>query len=409
MNLCNRCKGTEPEDDRVLSKVLSEIAHSRARSLSDILRKEELPTLKEKANQYTQARLEENQKKIAEYKQKLTHFQQESSGPPARVINDRMKEELERKIQKLKWQPQEITGKDLEGSLKDYIDLGYLYLEKGEIKITPKGARKLAKQVLRKTLEKLVPTASGSQVMEDIGRGADFLVQSRRYQLGDEYYRLDFERTFLNALERNFSDSKRPGRPFFDIEDFQIYEEKQQSRQVAGLIIDESGSMLGEKMESAIDIGLALSEVLRKKLQDVLKVYLFTHQVREIPYYHIPNVRFSAGAYTDIRNALRIFRRDVANKDGSKQAYLITDTESNTEDGRYIQFEKAMGGVIQEALLYRKAGISLNIIMLDHSPHLKQFASLLARKNLGRVFFASPSELGRVIIENYFSKRRPTI
>jgi uncharacterized protein with von Willebrand factor type A (vWA) domain len=43
--------------------------------------------------------------------------------------------------------------------------------------------------------------------------------------------------------------------------------------------------------------------------------------------------------------------------------------------------------------------------MLDETPHLKELASTLARKNLGRVFFSSPSRLGQVVVEDYLKVR----
>ncbi len=87
-------------------------------------------------------------------------------------------------------------------------------------------------------------------------------------------------------------------------------------------------------------------------------------------------------------------------------AYLITDTEPNTESGRFVGFEKAAAGVMEEALCYKQDGVGLNIIMIDETPHLKILASALARKNLGKVFFTSPLELGRVIVEDYLRAKK---
>lgn len=44
--------------------------------------------------------------------------------------------------------------------------------------------------------------------------------------------------------------------------------------------------------------------------------------------------------------------------------------------------------------------------MLDNTPHLREFASVLARRNLGRVFFAEPKELGKVVMEDYLRTRK---
>jgi uncharacterized protein with von Willebrand factor type A (vWA) domain len=103
---------------------------------------------------------------------------------------------------------------------------------------------------------------------------------------------------------------------------------------------------------------------------------------------------------------MRAFRKAVAHETGDKQAYIITDTDPNTEDGRYVGFDKAMAGVVEEAMHYRKQEISLNIVMLDNNPFLKRFASTLARKNLGRTFFTYPWKLGEVLIEDYLRSRK---
>lgn len=118
---------------------------------------------------------------------------------------------------------------------------------------------------------------------------------------------------------------------------------------------------------------------------------------------------FTAGGTTDIGAALRAFRKGTSNEKEEKQAYLITDTEPNTENGRYVEFKEATLGVVREALYYRMAGITLNIVMLDQGPHLKELASILAKKNQRRVFFTSPTKLGEVVIEDYLASKRKNL
>jgi uncharacterized protein with von Willebrand factor type A (vWA) domain len=98
----------------------------------------------------------------------------------------------------------------------------------------------------------------------------------------------------------------------------------------------------------------------------------------------------------------------IRGEKGDKQAYLITDTEPNTEEGKYIGFDRAMAGVMEEALQYRQEGITLNIVMLDRAAPLKELASVLARRNLGRVFFTSPLRLGQVLLEDYLKIKKAT-
>jgi len=316
----------------------------------------------------------------------------------------------------LDWHPQNTTGQDIEMGIEAQFALKNIELVNGKVKITPRGARKLAKKALQTAIGKSVQRENGPHRIEKKGYGANRSIRSKKYEVGDEYYRIDFENTFLNAIGRNHPNKSQNNRVSLILEDFQIYEEMHQNRIISGLLIDESGSMLGNKVQfepvrpqksrAALETALALSELIRRDPNEILRVYLFSHVVREIPYTAILNTRFTYGAYTDIRRSLQKFRRDVSSKKGFKQVYLITDAESNSENGKHVGFETACAGVIQEALNYRAAGITLNIVMLDQNPRLKDFATALARKNLGRVLFTSPANLQGMIIENFLAARK---
>lgn len=417
LEVCNRCLIEEPEE----SSVLTEIAHLKNRSLQDLLRQIQYRpgTLREKASQYARKRAAENRKRRAEYEQRLKHYEEQLASQimdriltgegveqlAESITGDKVRKELEEQIRRLRWQPEGLTGQDLEEGLKDSIERGDIDLEGGKIKITPKGARKLARRILTRIFDKLAEKEIGPHTMEESGYGSEISVSSRDYEPGDEYTRVDFEATFLNALGRTASERKTGAYIPLKSEDFRVYEEIHQTRMCSGLIIDESGSMTGEKMHAAMETALALSELIRKEPKDWLGVYLFSSQVRQIPSYEIINASFSSGT-TDIRAAMRAFRKAVFAERGDKQAYLITDTEPNTEDGRFVGFEKSAAGVVQESLYYRQANITLNIIMLDESQRLREFASILARRNLGRVFFAAPQNLGEVVIEDYLASKR---
>lgn len=427
MKLCDRCLATKTKGN----EILSELSHFQNRSIEDLLEQMQEGkggSLGEKAELRRKKRLEEIKVKLAECDQELKQYEEELSFQVMDELfqiedidviieimdKDEIKEELERQIRELRGQPQELTTQDLEESLKDYIELGELDLEGGIIKVTPKGARKLASQILRRILKNLVSHEEDPHAMKETGYVTGLSHRSRKYEIGDEYNRINFEKTLLNALERQ---PAIQGKIKLEPEDFQIYEEIHQSRMIAGLIIDESESMSGDKINAAIDAGLALAELIRRQPKDLLKVYLFSEQAREVPYYNILDIcSVEAKGCTDIRAALQAFRKGARNEKGDKQAYLITDSEPNFQDGKYVGFKEAVGGVAQEALRYRQAGITLNIIMLDptsenaspltKSTRLREFASILARKNLGRVFFVFPTKLEEMVIEDYLTSKK---
>ena len=66
----------------------------------------------------------------------------------------------------------------------------------------------------------------------------------------------------------------------------------------------------------------------------------FSEEVKEIRPWEVLTVQVTMRC-TDIRQGLRAYRTASAHEDGDKQAYLITDTEPNFENGMYAGFHIA--------------------------------------------------------------------
>ncbi|MEM2997070.1 MAG: VWA domain-containing protein, partial [Candidatus Bathyarchaeia archaeon] len=174
-----------------------------------------------------------------------------------------------------------------------------------------------------------------------------------------------------------------------------------------GIIVDESGSMnRDEKVEAALETALALSELMRLRFpDDRLTLIAFSEEVRRLAPWQLPRISVPM-KFTDMRAALRAFRLESSFEAGERQAYLITDSAPNYEDGAFIGFEAALRGVLREARHYRREGIILNILMLDEDDELRQMARALARESLGRVFFTTPKNLGEAVVEDFLVSRR---
>ena len=86
----------------------------------------------------------------------------------------------------------------------------------------------------------------------------------RRHEYGDEFFKIDMERTLMAALENG---KIRAGRIEFDQEDLWVRETVIDTKLCVGLIVDESGSMSGDKIHAAMDISLALSELIKRNAQ----------------------------------------------------------------------------------------------------------------------------------------------
>jgi len=407
---CDRC------ELRSEGELLRELAQLAGRSLRDIARRSQqrpdsplgqaLRKIKEAREQEERARLEEYENLLQQYEENLS-FEimdkllegssvEELAG---RILQDEFRKELQDKIRSLRWRSPGVGEGDVKEILQEYEQEGYIEIEDGKIRITSKGARRLAAGILERILRHLTGRDVGSHPVEKAGFGAELSLYTRNYEFGDDYSLVDVEKTALNALERC-------GKLRLELADFEVHEEVHQTKLCAGIIIDESGSMRnGYKLEAAIETALALSELIRREPKDKLLVYTFSERARQISPWAIVNEVMSGGA-TDIRSALRTFREAVTGEKGSRQAYLITDAEPNMENGAYVGFEQAALGLLEEAWLYRQQNIGLNIIMLDETPRLRQLASSLARRNLGRVFFTTPFRLGEVVVEDYLKLRK---
>jgi uncharacterized protein with von Willebrand factor type A (vWA) domain len=205
------------------------------------------------------------------------------------------------------------------------------------------------------------------------------------------------ENTLLNALGRG----ERVGKFIFRPEDFRVHEMISEHKSIVGLLVDTSMSMqLKGIMETARDTSLALAELFGGGDGHILKVYLFADHVKEVPSREIFRHSFPGGL-TDICAPLEQFRKDVRFLDGEKQAYLITDSVSNLNRGRLVGFAQASPQVLAEASRYRKEKIVLNVVMLGDQERFKAFATKLAQRSMGRIFFVSSENMTRTIVRDY--------
>jgi len=406
---CTRCHLIEEGD------FLKQIAESEKRSLQDILgqaQHKDSP-INNAFNQERDERLTRNEKQLEQFEMELEQLEEEISyvamdallkgelvdAVSNRILNDDRRQELIEEVRELRWQPEELTEQDVRAVLQQYEKDGYVEIRGGKVRITSRGARRLAARALERILLNLRHKDIGPHLTEETGFGSLLSLYTRSYELGDDYSAIDIEKTLLNSI-------KRRGSLKFDVPDLEVHDELHESKLTAGLLVDKSSSMKNDgKLTAASETALALSALIGHDPKETLKVFVFSDTVREIPVWNITNEMGGGGA-TDIRSAMRAFRQSIRGETGEKQAYLITDTEPNTEDGHYTGFEKAMQGLVDEALLYRRDGIGLNIIMLDESPKLRRLASIMAEKNVGRVFFTSPKRLGQVLVEDYLRRRR---
>jgi Ca-activated chloride channel homolog len=379
---CTRCQ-TKIEND-----LLPEIAYGKERYLFDLVKK---------AQKYPDSAL--SREAFKQMTQRLTDFPAGAENNESEDGGFQSQEWQEGLISRGSPKPEDISVEDIKSALEEYKDNGLISFQKEKVVITPKGVKKLAAKALERIFNNLRHRSQGLNPVEKIDFGGELSPGTRRYEIGDDYSTVDPERTALNAIYRC-------GQLKFEPEDFEVHEEIRRSKLHAGILIDESGSMRdSHKLEAAMETALALSKLITSQPDNSLKIFVFSDEVKQIDHLSIVS-KIIIGGDTDISGALAAFRRAVRHEYGDKQAFLITDTKPNHEEGRHLPFDKAATGLLAEASRYRQEKIGLNIVMLDEAPELKSLAMTLAKQNLGRVFFTSPSNLGEVLVEDYFRGRR---
>ena len=370
----------------------------------------------DKARDRAQRRFKEAQKRREEAEADLEELEAEQMRKAMEQLlesDERLKDILERmttseerarlqaEVEELGKESQALTQRDFEEVLSEFGRRGLTEARKPKFTLTSKGARLLGRGFLSRILQRLARLGVGPHRIEDVGHGPWFASTVRPYEAGDPYERISIERSLLATLER--------GGSFGDVglDDFRVYEAIHSTEVVFGVLVDQSASMnRGGKLGAAVETALALSELMRTQFpEDRLRIFAFSEEVREVVPWELPGIAVPMG-YTDIRAALRSFRLAAAHEAGNKQAHLITDSAPNFEDGEYVGFERGLAGVIDEAKRYRAAGITLNIVMLDEDPKLREMAKAVARHNLGRVFFTRPGGLGDALVEDYLVSKR---
>jgi uncharacterized protein with von Willebrand factor type A (vWA) domain len=295
---------------------------------------------------------------------------------------------LREQLEELTREPQGMTREDFDDVLSEFDRKGLTHPKRPRIALTSKGAQLLGEGFLNRILQRLSRHGVGPHKIQDIGHGPWIASTIRPYEVGDPYERISIEKSLLASLERGgrFGDLR--------LEDFRTYEAIHSTEVQFGILVDQSASMN------------RLSRLMRSQFpEDRLRVIAFSEEVREVEPWELPDLVVPIG-YTDIRAALRSFRRAVAHESGNKQAHLITDSAPNFEDGEYVSFDQAFPHLLDEARRYRAVGIVLNIVMLDDDPRLREMAKEVAKQNLGRVFFTRPGELGEAVVEDYLTSKR---
>jgi uncharacterized protein with von Willebrand factor type A (vWA) domain len=286
---------------------------------------------------------------------------------------------------------------------------GLVQRREGRLEVTPRGARKMGERALVRVFERLKRDREGTHEARDPGGLAEPTGATRPWQFGDAG-QIAVQRTVFNAVVRGGAGDQVKLRP----DDFELVEAEQRTETATALLLDLSFSMpLRGHFVHAKKMALALHALIEGRYpHDRLYLVGFSDYAREMQ----PNDLTAAGwerVYgTNMHHAFNLAGRLLAQHPrAARQVIMVTDGEPTAHlEGERAFFSwppvpKTIDLTLAEAMRLAKAGVTLNIFMLEESAGLIRFMERLARLTAGRVFLMDDRELGDFVVRDYVARR----
>jgi len=349
--------------------------------------------------------------KLMETLQKMDRLEQQMKGAQTDPSLDNIDDSLVR----------EIMGEEAARELEFVREIARLLEEAGYInrvgnryELTPKGIRKIGQQALDSIFSQLKKDRGGRHDIHNTGLGNERIEETKKYEFGDDFH-LHIQKTIMNSLMRE------PTSPpvKLDTEDFEVLRAEVTTRSATVLMLDQSLSMfLNGYFEPAKQVAVALDNLIRTRFpKDVLHVLTFSRRAREIKGNDLLFASSSWGEQgTNYQDALRLARKLLASQNcNNKEIILVTDGEPTAHlegDQVYFQYPPSMRTLqktVREVRACTAQRIVINTFMFEGSPFFTSFITQIARLNKGRVFFASPDNLGKYVLRDYLSNKHKRI
>jgi uncharacterized protein with von Willebrand factor type A (vWA) domain len=286
---------------------------------------------------------------------------------------------------------------------------GLVQRREGRLEVTPRGARKMGERALVRVFERLKRDREGTHEARDPGGLAEPTGATRPWKFGDTG-QIAVQRTVFNAVVRGGAGDAVKLRP----DDFELVEAEQRTETATALLLDLSFSMpLRGHFVHAKKMALALHALIEGRYpHDRLYLIGFSDYAREMQ----PNDLTAAGwerVYgTNMHHAFNLAGRLLAQHPrAARQVIMVTDGEPTAHlEGERAFFSwppvsKTIDLTLAEAMRLAKAGVTLNIFMLEESAGLIRFMERLARLTAGRVFLMDDRELGDFVVRDYVARR----
>jgi uncharacterized protein with von Willebrand factor type A (vWA) domain len=307
-------------------------------------------------------------------------------------------------------------GEDAIGDLRRLKEIeraleraGLVQRRDGRLEVTPRGARKMGERALVRVFERLKRDREGTHEARDPGGLAEPTGATRPWHFGDAG-QIAVQRTVFNAVLRGGPGDDVALRP----DDFELVEAEQRTETATALLLDLSFSMpLRGHFVHAKKMALALHALIEGRYpHDRLYLVGFSDYAREMQPSDLTAAGWERVYGTNMHHAFNLAGRLLAQHPrAARQVIMVTDGEPTAHlEGERAFFSwppvpKTIDLTLTEAMRLAKAGVTLNIFMLEESTGLIRFMERLARLTAGRVFLMDDRELGDFVVRDYVARR----
>ncbi len=286
---------------------------------------------------------------------------------------------------------------------------GLVQRRRGRLEVTPRGARRLGEKALTQIFDELKRDREGTHEARDAGGLAEPTGATRPWNFGD-HGQIAVGRTVFNAVVRS-----EPGQPVrLRPDDFEIVEAEQRTEAATALLLDLSFSMpLRGHFIHAKKMALALHALIEGRYpHDTLYLIGFSDYARQLQPEDLTAPGFERVYGTNMQHAFMLANRLLSQHPrATRQVIMVTDGEPTAhleDDQAYFNWPpvpETIEKTLTEAIRLSKAGVRLNIFMLEESEGLARFMERLARVTSGRVFLMDDHRVGEFVLRDYVARR----
>jgi uncharacterized protein with von Willebrand factor type A (vWA) domain len=287
---------------------------------------------------------------------------------------------------------------------------GLITRNRGRIEVTPRGARKLGERALVRVFERLRRDREGAHEAREAGGLAEPTGATRPWRFGDSG-QVAVQRTLFNALVR---EGPGDGPVRIHPDDLELVEAETRTETATALLLDLSFSMpLRGHFVPAKRMALALHALIEGRYpHDRLYLIGFSDFARQLRPEDLTASGWERVYGTNMQHAFNLAGRLLAQHPrASRQVIMVTDGEPTAHlEHDEVSFSwppvpETIRRTLTEAMQLARAGVTLNVFMLEDSPGLARFMERLARLTSGRVFLMSAESAGDFVLRDYV--RRP--